>query len=83
MGLDVSGQEMYTGDYTEFTESNTTTIQPIFISPIPVLLTGDRLHSVSYSPSVTSSQGETAIRVFGSANAPYKISVRKENQYNI
>lgn len=77
-GLDEDGQEMYTYNYTQFTESNTTTIQPIFIIPIPVLLTGDRIHSVSYSPSVTSSQGETAIRVFGSANAPYKISVEKK-----
>ncbi len=53
-------------------------VQPIYITPIPVLAVGNRIHSVSYSPSVTSSQGETAIRVFGSANAPYKISVEKK-----
>ena len=72
----VSLQSAYTEDYTQFTAP--TAVQPIFIASIPVLLTGDRVHSVSYSPSVTSSQGETAIRVFGSANAPYKISVEKK-----
>lgn len=53
-------------------------VHPIFIEPVPVASVGDRIHSVSYPPSVTSSQGEIPIRVFGSANAPYKLSVEKK-----
>ena len=53
-------------------------VHPIFIAPVPVAIVGDRIHSVSYPPSLTSSQGEIPIRVFGSANAPYKLSIEKK-----
>lgn len=43
-----------------------------------VASTENRIHSVSYPPSLTSSQGEIPIRVFGSANAPYKLSIEKK-----
>jgi len=71
-------QPAYTDDYTQYTETNNITVAPIYISPIPVLVVGDRIHSVSYPPSLTSSQGEIPIRVFGSANAPYKLSIEKK-----
>ena len=48
------------------------------IHEIPSASTENRIHSVSYPPSLTSSQGEIPIRVFGSANAPYKLSVEKK-----
>jgi len=48
------------------------------IYEIPSASTENRIHSVSYPPSLTSSQGEIPIRVFGSANAPYKLSIEKK-----
>jgi len=48
------------------------------IHEIPSASTENRIHSVSYPPSLTSSQGEIPIRVFGSANAPYKLSIEKK-----
>jgi hypothetical protein len=53
-------------------------ISPLRLQPVPVAIVGDRIHSVSYPPSLASSQGEIPIRVFGSANAPYKLSIEKK-----
>ena len=53
-------------------------ISPLVLQPVPVAIVGDRIHSVSYPPSLTSSQGEIPVRVFGSANAPYKLFVEKK-----
>tara|TARA_R110002167_G_scaffold48630_1_gene143247 strand:- start:329 stop:2341 length:2013 start_codon:yes stop_codon:yes gene_type:complete len=57
---------------------NQITITHSSLLQVATLPVGDRIHSVSYPPSLTSSQGEIPIRVFGSANAPYNLSVEKK-----
>jgi len=72
-------QDVYLDDYDSGGNwASGIVVQPIFIAPVPVAIVGDRIHSVSYPPSLTSSQGEIPIRVFGSANAPYKLSIEKK-----
>jgi len=72
-------QDMYTDNYNSggMWDSGLS-ITPLSLTPVPVAIVGDRIHSVSYPPSLTSSQGEIPVRVFGSANAPYKLSIEKK-----
>ena len=76
--LDPDIQSLFIDNPSQFGPLPSVLVYPIRVFPIPIPEVGDRIHSVSYSPSVTSSQGEMPIRVFGSANAPYKISVEKK-----
>jgi len=68
--------DVYTGNINAFGPLNSEITYTIHQEA--VASTENRIHSVSYPPSLTSSQGEIPIRVFGSANAPYKLSIEKK-----
>ena len=61
--------------FSGVTDGGSVVAETIQQSESPV---GDRIHSVSYPPSASASQGEIPIRVFGSANAPYNLSIEKK-----